>query len=206
MYGYGGIANGWGDGSMLVASNMHNDYGNGMLLLSVAARMRDAGLAPSIYPWWHGGASSAEVLADVTVANETNEQIPIATRFASRYAQIVNPKSVCLVWSQGESEAILGTAATWRTNTEASFTAIRSALAMPHLRIYLIQIPTGYLPATGSFPYLSDMRAAATALAAADQYTTVIDPGIATTVDGIHHDRATHDRVAKLIVAHKLTA
>jgi hypothetical protein len=206
MYGYGHIANGWGDGSLLVATDMHNDNGHGMLFLSLAARMRDAGFSPSIYPWWHGGASSTELLADMTVANDVNELVPVATRFANRYAQIIQPRSACVVWSQGEHEAILGTATIWRTNTEASFAAIRAAFGMPHLRIYLIMIPTAWVPGPGSAPYVADMRAAALAIAAADPYVTVIDPGIANTTDGIHHNQPTHERVAELIVAHRLAA
>jgi hypothetical protein len=199
MYGYGNLANGWGDGSMLEASDVHNQNGHGMLMLSIAARMRDAGLRPSIAVQWHGGGSSTECLADMTT---------VAPWFATRYSQIIKPRSVCLVWSQGENETLYGTGAIWRADTEASIAAVRAALGMPTLRVFIIGIPITYTPEpAGSYTYRTEVRAAQAALVAADPYAVLIDPITVTSViDGIHHDRDTHDRVAKMFVSKRLAA
>jgi hypothetical protein len=186
-----GYAVGWESLADCVKYNGGLGFVRGTLWHSLGARMRDAGMRPSICAQWIGGASSAVLLENMPT---------IAARFAERYAEQVRPRSIALAWSQGECEAALG-ADDWQSNTEASIAAIRAELGLPTLRVVVCRLATSYTPGM-DLPYLTETRAAQAALVAADPLATLVDVGdVTTATSGIHLDQPSLDRQARLIVA-----
>jgi hypothetical protein len=187
-----GYAVGWESLADCIKYNGGLGFTRGTIWHSLGARMRDAGLRPAICAQWIGGARSETLLAGMGT---------IAPLFADRYAEQGLPRSVTLVWSQGEAEAAVDGPADWRSNTEASIAAIRVALALPTLPVIVLQLATSYTPGM-DLPYLTETRAEQAALVAADQYATLVDVGaVATATSGIHLDQPSLDRQARLIVA-----
>lgn len=167
--------------------------GKGTLGHSVAAEMRYLGLRPAIHIRWHGGATAAECYADMTT---------IAPMFAARLADVIQPRSVDLLWHQGEAEALVGTGAAWRSNTELSISAIRAAVGIPDLHVTIITLPLLYYPEReGGFPYRDEVRVAQQDLVSADENASLIDIGSVQTVDGIHWKQVSHAATARAFAA-----
>lgn len=159
---------------------------------ALGTAMRNAGLSPAIAVQAWDGNSAAQIQA----------LVPAAVAFwLTRMSELSEIRSVQLVWSQGEAEAATGD--DWISTTQASVAAVRSGLGMPDLRLSVIQLPTAYVPSNmmSAMPHLAEIRAEQAAIVTADGNAFLADPGVATTVDGIHHDYATATRVARLIVA-----
>jgi hypothetical protein len=121
--------------------------------------------------------------------------------WAARLAELSEIRSVTLAIHQGEDETLTGNP--WRAVWEESVALIRAGLSLPSLRVGVVQIPTVYVPDThmSTLIHMDDVRAEQDALVAADANAFLIDPGIATTVDGIHHDYTAATRIARGFVA-----
>jgi len=159
--------------------------------LGVAAR--NVGQSPAVFVAAWGGAS-----AEQCQTNLIGSGIPF---WIARIAELSEIRSVTLAIHQGEDETLTGNP--WRAVWEESIALIRAGLSLPNLRVGVVQIPTAYVPDTymATLIHIDDVRAEQAALVAADANAFQIDPGIATTVDGIHHDYTTATRIARGFVA-----
>lgn len=191
MYGDGHVAGGWGNWGLARASSGVLAL-RGMLMNSVAARMRGLGLRPSIAVQWHGGATAQECF---------NDMATVAPWFKQRYHELVSPRSATCVWSQGESEAALGTAADWLNWTQQSIAYLRNAMEMPDLHVILVQLAETYNPSM-ALPFLHDVRNAQQTLVLSDPNTSICSVKHVTTVtSGIHLGQYDLDRQAAIIAA-----
>jgi hypothetical protein len=171
------------------------DLVNGCLPLSLAGRMRVAGLRPVLIASWLAGNP-----ASAFVPYCTNTFGPYC---AQRIAQLPSVRSVTLVWSQGEYEAALGDGALWLSNTRLSIAAMRSALGESNLHVVIIQLPKTWNPQAGNLAnYLAEVRAAQETLVSTDAYASIVCALNVRTVNaGVHLGQFDLDRQARLVVS-----
>jgi hypothetical protein len=183
----------WHAGDAVAPDGFSSATPRGYLALSLAAQMRYSGLRPSICTVSIGGVNAADLRTAVTST--------WAAYIAARVSTMVAPRSVNLVWSQGEAMLYEGTASTWQADTAASVSAIRTALGMPALHLTVIQLAATYTPG----PEMIDnpgARAAQASLVAADAYASIVGVAdVATVTSNIHLGQYDLDRQAKLVAA-----
>jgi hypothetical protein len=162
--------------------------------------MRYAGLRPAIEEYFIGGASSADLLSMLPTY--------VNSFYAARYREMIAPRSVELIWQQGEYEWLNKATGVWGANTAAQIAMFRAALGLPNLHVTVIQLAKRYYPdydLSHDTTFLEPIRAEQAALVASDPHASIVCLEDVHTGNFLHAVRADLVKWSKLLVADTLT-
>lgn len=169
----------------------------GTIVHSLGVKLRGIGMRPSIMLHSVGGASSKYLY---------DNRATTAGYFADWVAQQINPRSVTLVYMQGEAESLAFIEddidyTHWASNVAGTLDAIRAAIGYPDAKAVIWKLPSTWLyessglPSSLGFDYLDETQAAQESLVASDptKYVLWHEPSVYVRDDGIHIAKRSHE-------------